>query len=153
MGKYQFRPLTNADLFRVTDIVVDAVDAGSSKIGKILTPETGGGARPKKKTPVDKKKADALLEKQGIQTATMIIRECWKYAKEETQAWFADLCGMTTEEYMDAPAGMTMALFEYFVEDEDNRNFFSQALRVVNRVNGYAGSFLAGLGPSGDTSD
>jgi hypothetical protein len=145
----KIRALNNQDLFTITDILIAAVESGSSKIGQALSPELGEG----KSRKLTKAQEEKEAEKSGIRVVTMVVRECWKYGREPLQAWFADLCGMTTKEYLKAPASVSIELVEFFTKDQGNRDFFSRALRVVRGANSTVNSFLAGLGLSDTTTD
>lgn len=147
------RPLNCGDLFTITDILIDAVEAGSSKIGTILVPEVGGGSKPKSAKAMSKKQLMAAAEKQGIRTVVLVLKECWKFSRGRMQEWFADLCEMTPEQFSKAPIKLSLDIWEFFSNDPENRDFFSRALQVARKTNESLDSLLAGLGLSDTTTE
>lgn len=130
------RALTTEDLFTVTEMLIDAVDLGASKIGAVMRAETKG----------DKKQDTKDLEAAGQRAVVVVVKELWAHCKPQMTNWVADLCGMTPDEYMRAPIGVTMDVVEFFTNDEANADFFSRALRVAKKTSGSVEAIATRLG-------
>lgn len=83
---------------------------------------------------LNKKGAAPEDEKAAELERGMIIFDvAMEYAEKDLQALFADLAGMTLEEYKEAPYDLTLDIIEQLAEQEDLASFFKRAASFTKK--------------------
>lgn len=68
--------------------------------------------------------------------AMIILDVGMEYAEKELTVLFADLAGMTVEEYLQADFDTTLAILEKLIEQEDIANFIKRVANLAGRFSG-----------------
>lgn len=147
----KIRALTVEDMFSLVDLLAETIEAGSEAISKVLSTVKAETAPKGKK--LSRKVELAQAEQSGIRIATLVLRQCWTHARPGTEAWLADVCGLTREEFLAQPPSLIMDIYDAVVGSPEGRDFFTRALRLARKMNGTVNTFLGGLGLSESTSD
>jgi hypothetical protein len=133
MEELKIRPLTNRDFFTVVDMLSKiSGTAGRELRGLIISDKKT--EKPKNLT--EKKAADKQAEEMGIQIAMIIFNTCYEHVRQDLINWFASLCGMTADDYLDnLPPDATLQIMEQLAEAQESTSFFTHALRLFKRMN------------------
>lgn len=88
---------------------------------------------------------DAILKLQNLDTpdaaegstdlvrGMLIFDVAMEHAERDLKGLFADLAGMTVEEYEEAPYDLTLDIIEQLTENEDLPAFFKRAANFVQK--------------------
>lgn len=68
-----------------------------------------------------------------LERGMIIFDVAMEYAEKDLQTLFADLAGMTLEEYREAPYDVTLEIIEQLAEQEDLASFFKRAASFTKK--------------------
>jgi len=67
-----------------------------------------------------------------IEVFVRIFRDCMTMLREDVEAWFADLIGVTPEQYQELPIDIDMHVMNQLQEAPEVQRFFTGASRLFN---------------------
>jgi hypothetical protein len=121
---YKIRSLKNRDQEKFTELIEKLADmVGGDRILDLIssTKQSAGGDGDD----------DAKLVAFGIS----LLRDLLKFFNHDMSLWFADLLGLSIDEYRDAPFDISMRVMEQIIRSEDFCNFFIIASRLRSGIN------------------
>lgn len=79
---------------------------------------------------------DSNTEKEDgyTQVGIKILLKIVEILETETHAWFADLIGVTEEEFLKLPMDTEMIIIEQIVNAQEASSFFTKALQLFKRI-------------------
>jgi predicted DNA-binding ribbon-helix-helix protein len=122
----KIRELTRKDTITVANLIKKMVEkAGKTHLLNLIAAPDKGKA--------DKgKNNDDLLISVGLD----IVMSLFDFVLEDVSAWFADLAGLSLEEYNEkAPFDADLQIIEQLREAQGVKDFFTRALRVYKMIN------------------
>lgn len=131
----EVRELKTKDLYTLTKILNKLKDKG---LKEVLSNAFGLGMMQNVvKTNVEADKegeeiTDETLEMVGQQATMDILWFVVENAEEATREFFADLIGMTPEEYDNTPIDTAIDIIRQLSEKEEIKRFFKKALELSN---------------------
>lgn len=131
----EVRELKTKDLYTLTKILNKLKDKG---LKEVLSNAFGLGMMQNVvKTNVEADKegeevTDEALEMVGQQATMDILWFVVENAEEATREFFADLIGMTPEEYDNTPIDTAIDIIRQLSEKEEIKRFFKKALELSN---------------------
>lgn len=131
----EVRELKTKDLYTLTKILNKLKDKG---LKEVLSNAFGLGMMQNVvKTNVEADKegeevTDEALEMIGQQATMDILWFVVENAEEATREFFADLIGMTPEEYDNTPIDTAIDIIRQLSEKEEIKRFFKKALELSN---------------------
>ena len=131
----EVRELKTKDLYTLTKILNKLKDKG---LKEVLSNAFGLGMMQNVvKTNVEADKegeevTDEALEMAGQQATMDILWFVVENAEEATREFFADLIGMTPEEYDNTPIDTAIDIIRQLSEKEEIKRFFKKALELSN---------------------
>lgn len=125
MDSIKIRPLKIADAKRVIDLILKAAKKSGSRITEVLSGEKSS----------DTPKGD--IEAARIALGFSVLQELYESVTDDLLAWFADLCGVSVDQYMELPINTTLDVMEYLIEGEENERFFTRVFQLVNKMKAF----------------
>jgi hypothetical protein len=125
----KIRKLTRGDRKKLTSMIKAlAVKIGSSQLLNIISPEAKGEGETGKGN---------AIENIGIE----VFKTMLEHLESDLCEWFADLVGVTVEEFDDLPFNAELDIISQVADAEEFADFFTQASQLRNRVESFAGLF------------
>jgi dihydroxyacetone kinase DhaKLM complex PTS-EIIA-like component DhaM len=136
MKTVKIRMLTMADRNRLSALIAKLADVwGNQNLLNIIQPEPE--AQGNKGSGADDGK-QRLLE-IGIK----IIRTLIEILEKETHLWFADLVGVSMDEFMALPFDTELEILTQLSEAPEVERFFTKASQLSKKINGYRNLFAS----------
>lgn len=76
-------------------------------------------------------------EEDYIQVGLKILKRILEVLEEETHEWFADLIGVSREEFLNLPMDTEAVIIEQIINSREASSFFTKALQLFNRIKQY----------------
>jgi hypothetical protein len=131
----QIRPLKVADRKRLSGIIKKFVETtGDTSFLDVIS--SAVSAAPGK--PTDEKAASIDA---AIQIGVKVIQSLLTTLEEETHTWFADLIGVTYDEFLELPVDAELVIVEQLVQAQEASSFFTIASRLYNKIELLRGMF------------
>lgn len=125
----RIRELKNKDIFTVINMLKKAVKVIGPELANIIS----SSSEPIK---------DAVKEERiGLQLLNLILDVLFDNVQDDLKAWFADLLGVTVDEYMELPLSTTEDVIEYLIESQESTSFFTRAWQLYKRMSGFGSRF------------
>lgn len=121
------RELKTKDLFTVISMLKDVIKICGPELANIIT--------------VSAKRNDEEVGKIGIQLMTTVLMTCYETVEDKLKAWFADLLGVSIDDYMEMPLNTTPDLIDYLASAQECTSFFMQVWRLYKKMNGLQNQF------------
>jgi hypothetical protein len=135
MGEIKIRPLLRKDRKTVAGLIRKMVDKlGSSSLLTLISSDVATG---KKTAATVEPETDNKLITIGIDMFKMML----EVIEDDVAAWFADLINVKVEEFDNLPFDIEIKILEQIVEAPEAADFFTGALRLSKKMQGFANSF------------
>lgn len=89
------------------------------------------------RTEVAKAEKDTTFQKIGIDVVKILL----DVLEDDVTKWFADLIGVTAEQFDDQDLDVEVQIIDQLVQAEESNRFFTGALRLSKSMQGLAGQF------------
>ena len=136
MTEIKIRKLKISDRKRLSALISKLINnTGDDSITNIIS------------SSVTDQKEKGEAEKSGkvssgsIQLAIRVIKTLLVVLEKETQEWFADLVGVSEEEFLELPCDTEMSILEQIVEAEEASSFFTIASRLYSKIEKFQNKF------------
>lgn len=125
---YKIRQLKKSDQTRISNMFLSLVDKiDDNSIREIISPSSDGAS------------GAQLTEEQRraavIRAFMSVFTKCIRHLGADVKAFFADLLGVTVEEYDDLPFDIDIQVIEQLKEAKEVENFFTGALQLFSANN------------------
>jgi len=128
----QIRPLKNKDFFTVVEMLMKVKGAIGTQLRNLKAEEKP--ATPESST----EEAGKATEERGKKVIGTILEILYAEVKDDLISWFADLCQVTPEDYMELPLETTVDVVESLVD----ASFFTRAWGLFNKITNSGAGFF-----------
>jgi len=118
MDKVVIRKLKTSDLFTVTGLLKKVAKSGLSEMI------------------VAESKSDSKIIDSPIKIGLLVLTVLYDNVVDDLILWFASLCNVTKEEYMESDVNTTLDIIDYLSTNEDCKSFFLRASDLVKTIPG-----------------
>jgi hypothetical protein len=119
----EIRKLTNKDLFKVIEMLSKIAGTAGRELSGMITSKKAEAP----KNLIEKAEAEKQQEEMGLQIAMVIFETCFRHVQQDLIDWFASLCDMPTEEYLNLPPETTLQIMEQLTQAQEATSFFTRA--------------------------
>lgn len=134
MTEIKIRPLLRKDRKTVAGLIKKLVDKiGSSSLLTLISSDVATG---KKTVASVESDTDQKLINIGVQ----MVKQMFEAIEDDVAAWFADLIGVTVEDFDKMPFDVEIKIIEQIVAAPEAADFFTGALRLSKKMQGFAGT-------------
>jgi hypothetical protein len=132
MEELKIRSLTNRDFFTVVNMLSKISGAAGRELASMISSKNAE----KPKNLAEKEVADKQAEEMGIQIAMVIFNTCYEHVQQDLINWFASLCNMSADDYLDKlPPDTTLQIIDQLTKAQEATSFFTHALQLFKRMN------------------
>jgi hypothetical protein len=122
----KIRELVRRDLLTVANMIKKLVEkTGKQKLLGLISSGVSNS-----------KQENEPNEELWIGLGVDILMMLFEILQDDATAWFADLVGITPDEYNDGPVDIDLQVIEQLKEAPGVADFFTRALRVYKSMNG-----------------
>lgn len=133
------RPLKTKDVMTVARMLLKVVDEAKDKLSNIIKASNLPPEEAEKETESQKKVRKMEL---GLTLALTVLDTCLIHAEGDLKAWFADLIGVTPEEFDETDLNTIPEIMNQLKTNEDLKSFFSNVLALFSEMNVSAANLL-----------
>lgn len=116
------------DLFTVVSMLSAIVGAAGAELRGLFKPtdivSTG------------KEFSEDEAEEQGIKVVMFILGKCYTECAPLLIKWFASLCSMSEQEFLDQPPETVLDIIDDLATRKESKDFFSRAYQLYKKING-----------------
>lgn len=125
----KIRPLTIKDRKRLSTLIQKLAEtAGDRSLFRMISSQIQSVKQPD---------ADQGAEEDYVQIGLKILKKILEVLEEETHDWFADLIGVSRDEFLDLPMDTEAVIIEQIIASREASSFFTKALQLFNRIKQY----------------
>lgn len=123
----EIRCLTVGDRVRLTDMIKKLAETeGDDSLLNVITSQISEKSNDGNGEETEEK------DKRSLEVGVSIIKKLLGVIEHEMHSWFADLLGVTPEEFLKLPINTEASVILQIVESEEASDFFTTASRLLN---------------------
>lgn len=135
--KITIRTLTVADRKRFSKLIEQLTErVGDDSVLNMISSAQSSPANGTDKGKAKNKSEDSLI-KVGIK----ILQSLLGVLEDETHSWFAELIGVSKEEFLNLPIDTEVVIIKQMVESRESTNFFTIASGLYKKIEGLRNRF------------
>lgn len=134
----EVRELKTKDLFTVAKILLSLSDEALDEITELVARKDLEEQKSEEEDEVEEFEKRKQKNQLGMQMATSVIRIMLENAEDDLIAWFADLTGMSEDEFLNARIDAPMVVIDEISKQEGFTNFSRKAFSLYKRMNSSA---------------
>lgn len=78
---------------------------------------------------------------EAVKVGAEIIKMLLDVVESDMTAWFADLAGVTVDEFEDMPVDTELQIIDQIIQAEESERFFSIASQLSKKIKGFRSMF------------
>ncbi|MCK8826409.1 hypothetical protein MWH25_01430 [Natroniella acetigena] len=128
-NKIEVRDLKAKDVFTVSKMLLKVTGKAKDQIFNLITADDV-----KEKIESKEELTGTEQVELGIKIAYEVLSVCLEHAENDLKEWFADLIGVTAEEFDEMSFDTPMIIIEKVVTKEEAKSFFTRAFALFKKM-------------------